>query len=107
MATLTPSEIKRLSNVTLVDEIGSLNAQIKVLEKQIDALKAEAKSRGKERIDGNLFYVTITPSIAATLDTKAVLSEFGQKWYDDRCKLTEKVTLLVKPQDETLVEVSK
>lgn len=107
MTTLTPSEIKRLSNVTLADEIGALDAQIKVLEKLLEPLKAEAKARGKDRIDGNLFYVTVTPSISANLDTKAVKAEFGQKWYDDRCKLTEKVTLLVKPQAETLAEASK
>lgn len=107
MTTLTPSAIARLSNADLVDEIGSLDAQIKVLEKQIAALKDEAKSRGKDRIEGSLFYVTISKSIAATLDTKAVKAEYGDKWYDDHCKLTEKVTLLVKPQAATLADLSK
>ena len=107
MTTLTPSAIARLSNTALADEIGSLTAQIKVLDDVLSALKDEAKSRGKDRIDGNLFYLTIGKSIAATLDTKAVKAEYGDKWYDDHCKLTEKTTLLVKPQAAALTAISK
>ena len=102
MTTLTPSEIKRLSDANLADEVGSLDAQIKVLEKQVEALKAEAKARGKDRIEGKAFYLTVNTSIAATLDTKGLLTEYGQKWYDDHCKLGERKTLLVKPQAAAL-----
>ena len=91
-----------LSN-TLADQIGQLDAQIGILTKQLEALKAEAKKSGLEEIVGNVFVVTIGKSIRASLDTAAVKKELGQQWYDDRCKLTEVSTLRIKVRDEALV----
>lgn len=88
---------------TLADKIGTLDAQIGVLTKQLEALKAEAKKSGLEEIVGNVFVVTVGKHISASLDTAAVKKEFGQQWYDDRSKLKEVTTLRVKVRDEALV----
>lgn len=91
---------------TLADQIGQLDAQIKVLTKELNALKDQAKDSGLSEIVGNVFVVTISKSIAATLETAKVKAEMGQKWYDDHCKLGEKTTLLVKARPEALANIN-
>lgn len=88
---------------TIADEIGQLDAQIAVLTKQLEALKAQAKATGLEEIVGTTFVVTIGKSIRASLDTAGVKKELGQQWYDDHCKLAEVTTLRVKVRDEALI----
>lgn len=88
---------------TLADEIGKLDAQIGVLTKQLEALKAQAKNSGLDEIVGQTFVITIGTSIRASLDTAKVKKELGQKWYDDHCKLAEVSTLRIKVRDEALV----
>lgn len=85
---------------TLADQIGQLDAQIKVLSKELEALKAQAKASGLNEIEGRLFIVTISKDIKATLETAKVRAEMGQKWYDDHCKLSEVSTLRVNVRDE-------
>ncbi len=82
---------------TLADEIGKLDAQIGVLTKQLEALKAQAKNSGLDEIVGQTFVITIGTSIRASLDTANLKKEFGEKWYDDRCKLAEVTTIRIKP----------
>ena len=88
---------------TLADEIGKLDAQIGVLTKQLEALKAQAKASGLDEIVGQTFVITIGTNIRASLDTAKVKKELGQKWYDDHCKLAEVSTLRIKVRDEALV----
>lgn len=90
---------------TLADQIGQLDAQIAVLTKQLEALKAEAKSSGLEEIVGNLFVVTVGKSIRASLETAKVKKEMGEQWYDDHCKLAEVTTLRIKVRDEALASL--
>lgn len=85
---------------TLADQIGQLDAQIKVLSKELEALKAQAKASGLNEIEGRLFIVTISKDIKATLETAKVRAEMGQKWYDDHCKLSEVSTLRVNVRNE-------
>ena len=82
---------------TLADQIGQLDAQIKALTEQLDALKEQAKASGLDEIEGRIFKVSIGKSIRASLDSKAVKEELGQQWYDDHCKLAEVTTIRVKP----------
>ena len=88
---------------TLADQIGQLDAQIGVLTKQLELLKKQAKDSGLNEIVGQVFVVTITDSIRASLDTAKLKKEFGQQWYDDHCKLAEVSTLRIKVRDEALV----
>lgn len=90
---------------SIADQIGQLDAQIKVLTKQLNALKAEAKATGFDEFVGTVFIVTINRDIKATLETAKVRAEMGQKWYDDHCKLSEVSTLLVKARPEVLSNI--
>lgn len=94
-----------MTSNTLADQIGQLDAQIAVLTKQLEALKKQAKESGLSEIVGQTFVVTIGNSIRASLDTAAIKKEFGQQWYDDRCKLAEVSTLRVKVRDEALANL--
>ena len=82
---------------TLADQIGQLDAQIKALIEQLDALKEQAKASGLDEIEGRIFKVSIGKSIRASLDTASIKKELGQQWYDDRCKLAEVTTIRIKP----------
>ena len=57
-----------------VDQLGLLMAQIADLEKQADAIKNELKQQ-EGHIDGNLFKACVTLSQRATVDNKAVFAE--------------------------------
>lgn len=89
----------------LADQIGQLDAQIKVLTEQLEALKAEAKGLGFEQIEGRVFTVSIGKSIRASLDTASVKKELGQQWYDDHCKMAEVTTVRIKPKAEALANI--
>lgn len=91
-----------LSN-TLADQIGQLDAQIKVLTEQLETLKKQAKDSGLEEIVGQVFVVSIGNSVRASLDTAKVKKELGQQWYDDHCKLAEVTTVRVKVRPEALI----
>jgi hypothetical protein len=82
---------------TLADQIGQIDAQIKALTEQLDALKEQAKASGLDEIEGRIFKVSIGKSIRASLDTAGIKKELGQQWYDDRCKLAEVTTIRIKP----------
>lgn len=96
----------RISNTSLADEIGALDAQIKALTEQLNALKDEAKARNLDSIEGKLFTVSIDKSIRASLDTASVKQELGQAWYDDHCKLAEVTTVRIKPLASALAEIA-
>lgn len=91
---------------TLADQIGQLDAQIKALTKQLEALKSEAKASGLDEIEGRVFVVTISKDLKATLETAKLREELGQKWYDDHCKLQEVTTLRIKARPEALAELA-
>lgn len=90
---------------SIADQIGQLDAQIKALTKQLNALKDEAKATGFDEFVGTVFVVSISKNIKATLETSKVRAEMGQKWYDDHCKLSEVSTLLVKPRSDVLATI--
>lgn len=89
----------------LADQIGKLDAQIKVLTKQLEDLKKQAKDSGLNEIVGQVFVVSVDSSIRASLDTTKVKKELGQQWYDDHCKLAEVTTVRIKPRAEALADI--
>lgn len=91
---------------TLADQIGQIDAQIKALTEQLDALKKQAKSSGLDLIEGQVFVVSIDKSIRASLDTSKVKKELGQQWYDDHCNLAEVTTVRIKVRPEALTNLS-
>lgn len=92
-----------MTNNLLADQIGQLDAQIKVLTEQLETLKKQAKDSGLEEIVGQVFVVSVGNSIRASLDTAKVKKELGQQWYDDHCKLAEVTTVRVKVRPDALI----
>ena len=90
----------------IADQIGQLDAQIKALTEQLNALKAQAKATGMDEIVGRVFVVSISKDIKATLETAKVRAELGQQWYDDHCKLQEVTTLRIKARPEVLAGIN-
>lgn len=66
---MAEKERKNLTDEALADAIGYLDAEIKVRQKQLTALKDGVKERGDCVLAGNSFEVTITTSDRETFDT--------------------------------------
>jgi hypothetical protein len=82
--------------ITLADEYGRIHAMKAALEEKLAALKAELKTAGVQKVEGEMFIITQSSDIRQTLNTDAVKSHMGQKWYDDHSRLTEVTTVRVK-----------
>ena len=85
------------STMQLADDYGMLDLQIKALTERKDAIKGELLSRNVEKVEGQSFTVTVSASTRTTYDDKAIRAALG----DDICKtyerVTETVTVRVKP----------
>jgi hypothetical protein len=55
-----------------VDELGAVNAQIAVLQRQADDLKATLKASGYDEVIGTTFRAVISTKTTARLDSKLV-----------------------------------
>ncbi len=66
-----------------VDQLGSLNAQISVLAKQADAIKATLKASGYDEIKGKVFRAVISTKTTARLDSKLVKGVLTPRQIDD------------------------
>ncbi len=67
-ATLNSSTAARLRD--LVDMLGNINAEIKMLEEQAAAIKAELAASGEQEIVGSMFRAQIVVSERRALDQK-------------------------------------
>ena len=61
--------------LTTVDQLGMLQAQIADLEAQAEVLKNELKNAGEGHVEGNLYKSCVTLSQRNTVDNKAVFAE--------------------------------
>lgn len=77
---------KKFSKPALADAIGDLDAQIKVLEADLKAAKAEAKARGISEATGDLYGIKVISGFRVTLDKQSVVAELGEKWVEDHSK---------------------
>jgi hypothetical protein len=73
--------IKRLTG--MVDDLGTLNAQIANLTKQADAIKKSLKTSGYDEVIGATFRAVITTKTTARLDTAAVRKILTPDQVDD------------------------
>lgn len=79
-ATLNSSTRARLSS--LVDQLGNLNAEIAILEREAQTIKAELTAAGEPVIEGEMFRAAIVMSERTSLDAKlaiAMLESVGAK----------------------------
>lgn len=71
------NKFDNLSDETLADEIGELNAIIKGHEDRLDALKAAFKARSRSIVKGQSWIVTSSTSTTKRLDVKKVREVLG------------------------------
>ena len=83
--------------LTKVDELGNLLAQIAELEAKAEAIKNEIKNSGEGHYEGNLFKACVTLSQRKVVDNKAVFAEANvpQSIIDSNTKTTAIITLKV------------
>lgn len=77
---------KKLNRANLADAIGDLDAQIKVLEADLKAAKAEFKARGLSEAFGDLYSVKSITGFRVTLDKQAVVAAMGEEWVEAHSK---------------------
>ncbi len=70
----------------IIDQIGSLDAEIKTLQAARKALVLEVSGLKAGKHDGMRYVATIVEKIDWRLDTKALKIEQGEDWYNKRCK---------------------
>jgi hypothetical protein len=73
----SPSRFHNLSDATLADVLGRVDAIAKVAEAELSALKAEFKARGLKAATGDSYAVSATEQISGRLDAKAVRDFLG------------------------------
>ena len=71
---------------TLVDQLGSINAQVAALEKQSKALKAELILNGVEDVEGDLYTAKIVTQYRETLDMEAVRKHLSPQFISAHTK---------------------
>jgi hypothetical protein len=91
------STLHNLSSHQIADEYGTLDLQIKALTERKDALKDELKARGVEKVEGAKFTITVSTSTRTTYDDKAIREALGSEIVKQYERVTETMTLRVKP----------
>jgi hypothetical protein len=94
-ATPIVSQFHNLPIGELVDQLGSVKAEIADLEAREKSLRAELLRRCVIEAEGAQYAVAVTQAVRWTLDTKAVRSEMGDAWFDRRCKQALVTTVTV------------
>src|SRR5882724_3826886 len=97
IASIPLSPFHNLSAGDLVDQLGTVKAQIADLETREKALRDELIHRGAANIDGAAFSANITEAVRWTLDAKTVKAEMGEAWWSARCRQSLVTTVAVKP----------
>jgi hypothetical protein len=75
-----------LSPAELVDKLGATRAQLSELETAEKAVRAELLKRRIGEATGKLFRGVLVSTSRLSLDTAALKREFGETWYEARCR---------------------
>jgi hypothetical protein len=83
--------------ITEVDQLGMLLAQIADLEAQTEVIKNKLKNAGEGHVEGNLYKSCVTLSQRKTVDNKAVFAELNvpAEVLEKHTKTTAIITLKV------------
>jgi hypothetical protein len=90
------SAVIKLSDRALrdnVDKLGELNAQIKALAKQADAIKDKLVASGYSEIEGKLFRAVISVRSSSRLDSKMVKAFLSAEQIELASKVSESVAV--------------
>ncbi len=69
-----------------IDQIGALDVKIKALQKKRKNIVESLSGLKHGKHEGLSFVATIVEKVDWRLDTKALKVEFGDDWYNARCK---------------------
>lgn len=75
-----------MSHEKIIDQIGSLDAEIKAMQAARKELVQDLSALPHGKFDGFRFVATIVEKVDWRLDTKSVRAEMGDAWYDARTK---------------------
>jgi hypothetical protein len=82
-------------DVSLIDALGKLKAQIADLQKQEEILKRAIIESGVTAEEGELFRVTVTNAVRETLDMEAVREKLSPQFIRAHTKETHYTTVRV------------
>jgi len=82
----------------VVDQLGSVKAQISDLETREKALRDELIRRGITAASGDAYGANVSSAVRWSLDIKALKAEFGADWYDRHCRQALVTTVKVEPR---------
>lgn len=83
MKVTAPTSLSARRLTKMVDDLGGLNAQISLLTRKADELKASLKASGYEEVLGNSYRAVISTKETARLDTKLVREVLTPRQVDD------------------------
>jgi len=89
------TQLHRISDEALADEIGALDQEAKRVERSLKAMKAEFKARGVEEARGSRFAVLAKTSVRISLDTTRIKKVMGDAWADEFSRMSEVTNLRV------------
>jgi hypothetical protein len=79
----------------LVDQLGTVKAEIADLETREKSLRGELLRRRVIEAEGDQYAAAVTQAVRRTLDTKSVRAEMGDTWFDRRCRQSLVTTVTV------------
>jgi hypothetical protein len=94
-ATAIISPFHNLPVGEIVDQLGTVKAEIADLETREKTLRAELLSRCVFEAEGAQYAAAVTQAVRWTLDAKAVRAELGDAWWNQRCKQALVTTVTV------------
>jgi hypothetical protein len=89
------SQFDNLPIGEIVDQLGTVKAEIADLEAREKTLRAELLKRCVFEAEGAVYAATVTQAMRWTLDAKAVRAELGDNWWNARCKQALVTTVTV------------
>ena len=94
-ATAIISPFHNLPVGEIVDQLGTVKAEIADLEAREKTLRSELLKRCVIEAEGAQYAAAVTQAMRWTLDTKSVRAEMGDAWFDRRCKQALVTTVTV------------
>ena len=97
------STISSITSLPIADQYAILKADIELLTKELNKVKAAIKATGKDVIEGDRAIVTVSLSERSTLDAEAVREILTDEQIIACTKVTLVETLRVKAKTSTLI----
>lgn len=90
----------------VVDELGTVRAQIAFAKGKEKALADEILAAGRPEVEGRRFRAVIVQATRATLDMDAARRELGAEWCADHTRTSAVTSVRVSPRAAALAEAA-